>query len=243
MPEGPSIVILKEAVQAFKGKKVVKVTGNTRIEMPALEGKRVIDFKSWGKHFLVRFPKFTIRIHFMLFGSYRINEEKDSPARLGLQFENGSLNFYACSVKLITEPLDEVYDWSADVLSDTWDAGKARKKLKAMPDLLVCDALLEQNIFAGAGNIIKNEVLFRIRVHPRSKVGKLPAKQLNLLIKEAVNYSYDFLEWKKAFVLKKHWLAHTKTICPRCNIPLIKEHLGKTNRRSFFCNNCQVLYQ
>lgn len=243
MPEGPSIVILKEAVQAFKGKKVVKVTGNTRIEMPALEGKRVIDFKSWGKHFLVCFPKFTIRIHFMLFGSYRINEEKDSPARLGLQFENGSLNFYACSVKLITEPLDEVYDWSADVLSDTWDAGKARKKLKAMPDLLVCDALLEQNIFAGAGNIIKNEVLFRIRVHPRSKVGKLPAKQLNLLIKEAVNYSYDFLEWKKAFVLKKHWLAHTKTICPRCNIPLIKEHLGKTNRRSFFCNNCQVLYQ
>jgi endonuclease-8 len=243
MPEGPSIVILKEAVQAFKGKKVVKVMGNTRIAMPALEGQRVIDFKSWGKHFLICFPKFTIRIHFMLFGSYRINEEKDTPARLGLQFENGSLNFYACSVKLITEPLDEVYDWTADVLSDTWDTGKARKKLKAMPDLLVCDALLEQNIFAGAGNIIKNEVLFRIRVHPRSKVGKLPAKQLNLLIKEAVNYSYDFLEWKKAFVLKKHWLAHTKTICPRCNIPLIKEYLGKTNRRSFFCNNCQVLYQ
>jgi endonuclease-8 len=179
----------------------------------------------------------------MLFGSYRINEEKDTPARLGLQFENGSLNFYACSVKLIMEPLDEVYDWSADVLSDTWDPGKARTKLKAMPDLLVCDALLEQNIFAGVGNIIKNEVLFRIRVHPRSKVGKLPAKQLNLLIKEAVNYSYDFLEWKKAFVLKKHWLAHTKKICPRCNIPLIKEHLGKTNRRSFFCNNCQLLYQ
>ncbi|WP_298733655.1 DNA-formamidopyrimidine glycosylase family protein [uncultured Chitinophaga sp.] len=243
MPEGPSIVILKEAVQSFKGKKVVKVSGNTKVAMPVLEGQRVIDFKSWGKHFLICFRRVTIRIHFMLFGSYRINEEKDTPPRLGLQFENGALNFYACSVKLITEPLDEVYDWSGDVLSDTWDPGKARKKLKALPDLLVCDALLEQNIFAGAGNIIKNEVLFRIRVHPRSKVGKLPAKQLNLLIKEAVNYSYDFLEWKKAFVLKKHWLAHTKKICPRCNIPLIKEHLGKTNRRSFFCNNCQVLYQ
>jgi len=242
MPEGPSIVILKEAVQSFKGKKIIKVGGNTKIEMPVLEGQRVIDFKSWGKHFLICFRKFTIRIHFMLFGSYRINEEKETPPRLALQFENGFLNFYACSVKLITEPPDEVYDWSADVLSDTWDPGKARKKLKAMPDLLVCDALLEQNIFAGVGNIIKNEVLFRIRVHPRSKTGKLPAKQLNLLIKEAVNYSYDFLEWKKAYVLKKHWLAHTKKICPRCNIPLIKEHLGKTNRRSFFCNNCQLLY-
>lgn len=243
MPEGPSIVILKEAVQPFKGKKIVQATGNTRVELPELEGQRVLDFKSWGKHFLICFRKFTIRVHFMLFGTYRINEEKETPARLGLQFENGSLNFYACSVKLITEPLDEVYEWSADVLSDTWDQGKARKKLKAMPDLLVCDALLEQNIFAGVGNIIKNEVLFRIRVHPRSKTGCLPAKQLNLLIKEAVNYSYDFLKWKKAFELKKHWLAHTKKICPRCNIPLIMEYLGKTNRRSFFCNNCQVLYK
>jgi endonuclease-8 len=243
MPEGPSIVILKEAVQPFKGKKIIQVSGNTRVEMPELGGQRVVDLKSWGKHFLICFRTFTIRIHFMLFGTYRINEEKETPPRLGLQFENGSLNFYACSVKLITEPLDEIYDWSADVLSDTWDPGKARKKLKAMPDLLVCDALLEQNIFAGVGNIIKNEVLFRIRVHPRSKVGDLPVKQLNLLIKEAVNYSYDFLKWKRAYELKKHWLAHTKKICPRCHIPLIMEYLGKTNRRSFFCNNCQVLYK
>lgn len=243
MPEGPSIVILREAVQAFKGKKVLKVTGNTRIDLPELEGQQITDFKSWGKHFLICFREFTIRVHFMLFGSYRINEEKASPTRLGLHFENGVLNFYACSIKLITEPLDEIYDWSGDVLSSTWDPKKARKKLKAMPDLLVCDALLEQNIFAGVGNIIKNEVLFRIRVHPKSKIGHLPVKQLNLLVKEAVNYSYDFLEWKKAFVLKKHWLAHTKKICSRCNIPLIKEHLGKTNRRSFFCDNCQVLYK
>ena len=31
MPEGPSMVILKEAVQEFKGKKVVEVEGNTKI--------------------------------------------------------------------------------------------------------------------------------------------------------------------------------------------------------------------
>ena len=243
MPEGPSIVILKEAVQLFKGKKVISAGGNTRLELPRLEGQVVKDFKSWGKHFLICFPKFTIRVHFMLFGSYLISEEKDTTPRLYLQFKNGTLNLYACSIKLITEPLDEAYDWSADVLSESWDAKAAKKKLLAMPDMLACDALLNQDIFAGSGNIIKNEVLFRIRVHPLSVIGKLPAKQLNLLIKEAVQYSYDFLEWKKAFVLKKHWLAHTKKMCPRCHIPLVKQHLGKTNRRSFFCNNCQELYQ
>lgn len=243
MPEGPSMIILKELVQPFRGKKVTEVSGNTKEEVADFAGQKIIDFKTWGKHFLVCFAKRTIRIHFLLFGSYRINEQKDSPARLHLQFSNGELNFYACSVKIIEEDLDEVYDWSADVMNDAWDPKKARQKLKAHPHMLVCDALLDQNIFSGVGNIIKNEVLFRIRVHPESEVGKLPAAKLSALIREARGYSYDFLEWKKAYTLKKHWLAHTKKTCPRCDIPLIKKYLGKTNRRSFFCNNCQELYK
>ena len=242
MPEGPSIIILKEAVQLFKGQKVIRVAGNTKIAKERMEGQKIVDFKSWGKHFLICFPKFTTRIHFMLFGSYRINEDKVTPPRLSLHFKNGKLNFYACSVQPIDEPLDKLYDWRADVMNDNWDPKLAKQKLRLLPDLLVCDALLDQTIFAGVGNIIKNEVLFRIYVHPKSKIGNLPVKQLNALIREARNYSFDFLEWKKQYVLKKHWLAHTKRTCPRCNAPLVKEYLGKTNRRSFFCDNCQVLY-
>lgn len=243
MPEGPSIVILKEAVQPFKGKMILDVGGNARIDMSRLAGKKITDFKSWGKHFLICLTDVTVRIHFLLFGSYRVNEKKDMQPRLHLAFENGELNFYACQVRLIEEGLDSIYDWSADVMNDAWNPRKARVKLKAQPKMLVCDALLDQQIFSGSGNIIKNEVLFRIKVHPRSKVGKLPPRKLGELIREVRNYSFDFLQWKKAFVLKKHWLAHTKQICPRCNIPLIKEYMGKTNRRTFYCNNCQVLYK
>jgi endonuclease VIII len=92
------------------------------------------------------------------------------------------------------------------------------------------------------GNIIKNEVLFRIRVHPLSTIGALPAAKLRELVREARQYSFDFYEWKKAYVLRKHWLAHTKRICPRCDIPFVKGHLGTTQRRSFFCERCQVRY-
>ena len=243
MPEGPSIVILKEAVQSFKGKRILRVSGNTRIDKERMKGQKITDFKSWGKHFLICFPTFAVRIHFMLFGSYRINEEKETPPRLSLQFKNGKLNFYACSVRPIDEPLSEIYDWKSDVMNDNWDPKAAKQKLKLLPEMLVCDALLDQTIFAGVGNIIKNEVLFRIYVHPKSKIGKLPLKQLNALIREARNYSFDFFEWKKQYVLKKHWLAHTKRTCVRCKIPLTKEYLGRTNRRSFFCNNCQLLYE
>ena len=242
MPEGPSIIILKEEVQSFTGKKIIKVEGNSKQDIQRLSRQKIIAFKSWGKHFLICFKTFTVKIHFMLFGSYRINEQKESAPRLRLIFKEGEISFYACSVKFIEEDLDEIYDWEADVMSDLWIPKAAKQKLKKIPDTLVCDALLDQNIFAGVGNIIKNEVLFRIYLHPESRVGALPAKKLNELITEARIYSFDFLKWKKEYVLKKHWLAHTKKICPRCDIPFIKKHLGKTNRRSFFCTNCQILY-
>jgi len=127
-------------------------------------------------------------------------------------------------------------------MSESWDARKAIDKLLSKPKTLVCDALLDQNIFAGSGNIIKNEVLFRIKVHPKSTIAALPKNKLEELVTAAVNYSFDFLEWKKEFTLKKHWLAHTKKVCTRDQSTLSKEYLGKTNRRSYFCNVCQVLY-
>ncbi|MGN6530210.1 MAG: DNA-formamidopyrimidine glycosylase family protein [Ginsengibacter sp.] len=242
MPEGPSIVILKEEVQPFIGKRIIKVEGNSKQDIQRLQGQRIINFKSWGKHFLICLKDFTVKIHFMLFGSYKINEQKDRVPRLRLIFDEGEMNFYACSVKILDENLDQIYDWTSDVMSDLWNPKTAKEKLKKIPGTLVCDALLDQHIFTGIGNIIKNEVLFRTKIHPESKIGNIPAKKINELIKEARNYSFDFLEWKKQYVLRKHWLAHTKTICPRCNIPFVKKHLGKTHRRSFYCENCQVMY-
>lgn len=242
MPEGPSIIILKELVQPFKGKKILEAGGNTKIEKEKLVNQKLTDFKSWGKHFIICTSAINLRIHFLLFGSYSINEQTKPNPRLFLKFKTGSIYFYACAIKPLEEKPDDIYDWEADVMNDDWNPAKARKKLKAIPNTLVCDALLDQNIFAGVGNIIKNEVLFRIKVNPESKVGKIPPRKIGELIKEARTYSFDFLKWKKAYELKKHWLAHTKKICPRCKIPFIKKYAGKTKRRTFFCENCQVKY-
>jgi endonuclease-8 len=242
MPEGPSIILLKESVQAFKGKKLVEISGNTKVDFTSLLTQKITGFKSFGKNFFICFKKASIKIHFMLFGSYRVNDKKETNPRLSLRFEKGELNFYACSVKLVEGDLDKLYDWTADVMNENWNPAKARKKLKAIPKTLVCDALLDQTIFAGVGNIIKNEVLFRIKVHPKTKVGNLTSGKMTELITEARQYSFDFLEWKRQYVLKKHWLVHTKKICPRDGSRIVKEYLGKTNRRTFYCNSCQKRY-
>ena len=244
MPEGPSIVILREQVEPFAGCKVLRVEGNSKLDLQRMHGQRVTAFNSWGKHFLIRFPHFAMRVHFMLFGSYRINERREAVPRMSLAFPNGELNFYACSLKYVEGDLDQAYDWEADVMADEWNPRAARRKLKLQPATLACDALLDQSIFAGVGNIIKNELLFRIRVHPESRIGALPPPKLSELIKQARDYSFDFYRWKKAFVLRKHWLAHAKKICSRCEIPLqFRPHLGRSQRRSFFCQRCQLIYR
>lgn len=242
MPEGPSVVILKEEVAQFAGQKIIAVEGNSKIDQNRLLSF-VKEFRSWGKHFLICFEGFMVRIHFLMWGSYTINERKDRPSRLTLIFKNGEINFYSCAVRIIEGDPESVYDFSSDVMSDQWNAAKTRKRVKSAGDELVCDVLLDQKIFSGVGNIIKNEVLYRIRVHPESVTGKIPPRKITFLINEARNYSFEFYEWKKKHELKKHWLAHNKKICLRCNLPLLRKHTGKRDRRSFFCTNCQPLYK
>jgi len=244
VPEGPSIVILKEEAAHLVVMRIRRAEGNTSIDMARLGGQTIRALRSWGKHFLVEFDGFSLRVHFLLFGSYRVDARReDAVPRLSLQGARGELNLYNCSLRYIEGPLDAEYDWSGDVMNEAWDPAAARGKLKARPKLLACDALLEQDIFAGVGNIIKNEVLFRIRLHPLSEVGALSARKLGEMIREARTYSFEFLEWKKQYVLRKHWLVHTRSECPRCHIPLLKGKLGAKNRRSFYCGRCQKLYR
>jgi endonuclease-8 len=245
MPEGPSIVILKEQAAHLKGRVISAASGNAKaVDYARLPGLTVLDIHSWGKHTLIALPGLVLRIHLLMFGSYRINERKESPPRLHLEFEGGGeLNFYNCSVRQLEGVAEDWYDWRGDVMADTWNPRLALKKLRATPHKLACDALLDQDIFAGVGNIIKNEVLFRIRVHPLSEIGALPAEKLRALVREARLYSFEFKAWKEAFVLKQHWLVHTKKTCPRCNIPLMKGYLGLTRRRSFYCEKCQKRYK
>jgi endonuclease-8 len=226
------------------GQTVLEAHGGAKIDFDRIVGQRLQVLNTWGKHFLMGFEDCTIRIHYLMFGSFYLNSRhREKAPKLSLVLPNGEWNNYLCAVKIIEgTDMDALYDWSTDVMQEAWDEKAALKKLKARPDTLVSDALLDQALFSGVGNIIKNEVFFRIRLHPESRIGALPAPVLKALVKEARTYSFDFYRWKKEGTLRQHWLAHTKKICPRCAIPFTKRHTGITPRRSFFCEQCQQLY-
>ena len=241
--EGPSLVILKEEVRQFKGKKILEATGYAKLDYDQLVNKTVKDFKTWGKHFLVVLPKCTLRIHFLLFGTYYINERKNTNPKLSLIFSNGALHCYVCSAKIINEPLNKVYDWELDLLSPKWNFSKVKKLVLEHRKALICDVILDPEIFAGAGNIIKNEALYRAGIHPESITAKIPAKKLTALIKAVHSYTKDFLKWKKQNVLSKNWKVYSRKKCATCGGNVVKKYDGKLKRRSFICSNCQHLYE
>src|SRR5262245_10832207 len=118
MPEGPSLVIAKEELLPFKGKKIIRANGYSKIDKSLLKNKKITAIKTWGKHLLICMPQLTVRIHFLLFGKYLINEKKKVNPVLHLHFSKGDIYFYTSAVTLIEDDLNNVYDWSADIMND-----------------------------------------------------------------------------------------------------------------------------
>jgi endonuclease-8 len=61
-----------------------------------------------------------------------------------------------------------------DVLGPDWDAAEATRRLTASPGRAAGDALIDQSVMAGPGNVYRSEVCFLAGVDPRTPVAALP---------------------------------------------------------------------
>ena len=248
--EGPSLYLAARQLQPFKGKTVLSVSGNSKIEKERLLDKRVKSIFSWGKHLVIQFDEFALRTHFMLFGAFEatVNDStltgdyrRSYMPRLQLDFENGDIKLFNCSVKFLeTGNARAGYDFTIDIMSPKWDAGQALDGVLSRPDDEIADLLLDQEIFAGVGNIIKNEVLWRVRIHPGTRVKDIQPTEIQNLIAETKKFSLLFYKWRKVFSLRKHLDIYQKSICPRCGAKVKREKTGKRNRVSHICPVCQI---
>jgi endonuclease VIII len=248
--EGPSLYLAARQLKPFRGKTVLSVSGNTKIEKERLLHRQVKSIFSWGKHLVIQFDGFALRTHFLLFGAFEASVDdvaltgdyrRAYTPRLQLDFENGSIKLFNCSVKFLeTANARAGYDFTIDIMSPKWDPDHAFDSIRARPGVEIADVLLDQDIFAGAGNIIKNEVLWRVRIHPETKAGNIPPAELRTLIAETRKFSLLFYKWRKAFVLRKHLDIYQKSVCPRCGAKVKREKTGKRKRISHYCPVCQI---
>ncbi|MGE5541126.1 MAG: endonuclease [Bacillota bacterium] len=249
--EGPSLKLAEEQMRPLRGRIVREASGNTKVGAARYVGKEVTDIFSWGKHLVFQFPDEAVRIHFMLFGTYEAEIEgvvvtgdyrRAREPRLSFSFENGEVLMFNCSVKPIeSKNAKGDYDFSIDILSRKWDRQKVLALLAKQGDEEVADVLLDQDIFAGVGNIIKNEVLSIVRQNPRTKIGALTKKQREELVDTTRAFSKQFLAWRRKFVLRKNLKVHGRGTCPYCGGKLTKEKTGRRGRWSYWCPTDQPL--
>jgi len=239
--EGPSLVILKEELEPFVGKKVLKVGGNTKQPKESIERHTLCDVETWGKQLFLTFSAgrslpIVTKTHFLMFGSYRINNPKpERSPRLELHFRNGVVSFYACSVKFSSDDYLKDLDPRVDLMSDRWNNAHVVDLMVRKREAFLCDLFLDQSIFAGSGNIVKNEVLFNIRRHPLTKLVQVSARDWPRLAEAVHEYCWKFYEWKKQFQLRKHWQVYRQNRCPLCHRKLVTERVGKFLRGTFYC--------
>lgn len=247
--EGPSLYLAAEQLLVFKGKKIRAVSGNSKIGKERFLGKKVLDVFPWGKHLVFQFDNVAFRVHFLLFGTYVAiidgkavtgDYKRTREPRLKLEFDNGSVSMFNCSIKVFeTDDLKATYDFSIDIMSPEWESRQALRAFKKFPQEEIGDVLLDQTVFAGVGNIIKNEVFSLVRVNPKLKVGLITPKKLKTLISVTHDFSYQFLAWRRLFVLRKNLKIHRRKYCPHCSIQVIREKTGKRQRWSYYCPQCQ----
>ncbi len=242
MPEGPSILHLRNQLLPFKGKIVREAGGYGPMQTKWITGKKLLDIKTWGKHLLFVFTNGTVKMHLGLFGEVLVNERKKVNRSFFMEFTNGEINGYVVRAEKLKKPLEEMYDWRVDILSKDFDPAYVKQLLKAKAEKTIDDLLMDQKIFAGSGNKIRNEALYRAGIHPLSIAGKIPAKKITSLIKEVADYAklfYKELERKgkntSFAVYQQEFAADGSEVTMKV--------LPKSKRKIFYSEHKQKLYE
>ena len=244
MPEGPSILFLKNKLQRFKGKTVSEASGYGEMEKSEMVNIPLLDIETFGKNLLFVFKDFFVGVHLGLFGSMLVNKRKKVNASFALHFGASEINFYVAKTKLYEGKPSDVFNFKIDILKKEFDPEFVLEELKNNhSDEMIGDVLMDQNIFAGVGNIIRIETLYHAKIHPDSIIKDIPEKKLIFLLKMVVDYAEEFLNLLKTDTVKESALIYGKKVCPKDKSELLVEEMGKIKRKTYVCLKCQKLYK
>lgn len=240
MPEGPSILLLKNQLQPFVGKTAKRAGGYGPMPTDWINGRKLKEIQTHGKHLYFIFTNGVVRLHLGLFGEVLINERKKVNRKFFLEFANGEVNGYVVTVKKI-ETKAVLFDPRTDILSSGFDAVYVKSLISKKPEKDIAALLLDQQIFSGVGNKIRVEALYRAGIHPLSKAGKIPPKVLSKLITAVRSYGRTFYKNLEKNGTNKDFKAYQQEYDPQGN-EITMKYLSKEKRKVYFSERKQKLY-
>lgn len=275
MPEGDTIYrAARTLARALAGKTVVRFESALapldRVhDQSPITGRTIERVSSAGKHLLMHFSgDLVLRTHMRMNGSwhiYRPGERWQRPRR-DMRVLVATADFEAVGFNIpVAEFIAgrdvarhrELRQLGPDVLAPDFDAAEALRRLRGRPDTPVADALLNQRILAGLGNVYKSEILFMCRVSPFAEVRTLDATVLDAVIDTARRVLLANVTDRLAPMTTYAGLRRTtgrqdptarlwvygraRLPCRRCGTPVRVRPQGRDARLTYWCPRCQPL--
>ncbi len=123
------------------------------------------------------------------------------------------------------------------------DAALARYRA-ADPSTIAAEALLDQTLASGIGNVYKSELLHRCRVDPFVTIGEVPeAVRRQVLIAANRLLVHNLTTSRRTTVAGPAGsvavYGRARRPCPRCGTPVRMTRHGTQNRSTYWCPRCQ----
>lgn len=260
MPEGDTIHRVAMTLRpALTGRAL------TRVELPRVPrphpslGARVTAIEARGKHLLLRSDDgLTVHTHLRMTGSwhlYRPGERWRKPARAARVVLAVPDAVAVCFSAPIVEVLDDqgvrrhpsLRALGPDLCDPRADLGEAVRRLERVsaPDTTIGEALLDQRVASGIGNVYRCEVLFLRGLDPATPLADVDRTTAQTLLEHASRLLQRNLDGT-ARTTVPHARAGTLWVhgrggapCRRCGTPIEVLRLGEQARYVYRCPRCQ----
>lgn len=259
MPEGDTIFRAAQTLgKAIGGKVVLRARSPLpALKDAALEGRRIERVEAHGKNLLIHFDDGrSLLTHMRMTGSwhiYRPGERWQKPeraARVVLETHDFvAVCFNAPVVELLREGGARVHpvlpNLGPDVLKDDFDITEAGRRLRERGATPIGEAILNQRLLAGVGNVYKSEVLFLCRVDPFAPVASLSDEELSRILDEVRELMKQNLDGRprttrRALQGPRLWVyGRSGRQCLVCGAMIRMRRQGLAGRSTYWCPTCQ----
>jgi endonuclease-8 len=125
-----------------------------------------------------------------------------------------------------------------DILAAPPDLERMLENLRREhPTREVGDAVLDQRLVAGIGNVWKAESLWQARVSPWQRLGDVDDVELERVLAEAARLMRASLDEGRS---ERSVYRKAGRPCPRCGTPIRSRGQGDDNRTTYWCPGCQT---
>jgi len=243
MPEGDVLHRAARRLQVLVGERVVVETPHPRASVgrvaERLDGRRLESAEAVGKNLLLTFEGgLVLRSHLRMRGRWQVRA-RDGRALRGrpwLVLRSADHEAVLWNGPVLELTARGTRRLGPDILAEPSDlAGMVANLRREHPSRELGDALLDQRLVAGIGNLWKAESLWLAQVSPWRRLGDLSDEELERVLAEAARLMRASVDGR----VERRVYRRAGRPCPRCGAPIRSRGQGDDNRTAYWCPSCQ----